>query len=164
MVVFLDDLTLVVMLAFSCVQFLAALNQAKMLRPDLFEFTSLEQRFHKQFEPFLQITSPPALSYDDFQTGSDFQNVTQADLLSSTSECFKSCKTMLDSIASRVGAMDRKFSPLGEDEIRALTRVCVGNSVFLMKLLQKVRSDGTAQGKVTFDFAANAQFCIIKID
>jgi hypothetical protein len=60
--------------------------------------------------------------------------------------------------------MDRKFSPLGEDEIRALTRVCVGNSVFLMKLLQKVRSDGTAQGKVTFDFAANAQFCIIKID
>jgi hypothetical protein len=48
MVVFLDDLTLVVMLAFSCVQFLAALNQAKMLRPDLFEFTSLEQRFHKQ--------------------------------------------------------------------------------------------------------------------
>ena len=90
--------------------------------------------------------------------------MTQADLLSSTSECFKSCKTMLDNIASRVGAMDSKFSPLGQDEIRALTKVCVGNSVFLMKLLQKVRGDGTAQGKVTFDFAANSQFCTIKID
>lgn len=134
-----------------------------MLNPDVYEFTSHEQRFHKQFEPFQQIMSPPALSYDDFKTGSDFQHVAQADLLSSTSDCFKKSKTMLDNISSHIGSLESKYSPLGADEIRALTKVCVGNSVFLMRLIQQAGGNRTASGKVTFDFAANSQFCTIKV-
>lgn len=147
------------------VRFIAALNQAEMVRPDDYEFTSHEQRFRKQFEPFQQIVQPPPLTYNDFQTGSDFENVTQADLLSSTADCFKKCKSMLDNISVHMSAMpDTKFSPLGMDEVRALTKVCVGNSVFLMKLTQQVHGNGKAKGKVTFDFGANKQFCTIKID
>ena len=72
---------------------------------------------------------------------------------------------MLDNISVHMSAMpDTKFSPLGMDEVRALTKVCVGNSVFLMKLTQQVHGNGKAKGKVTFDFGANKQFCTIKID
>ena len=134
-----------------------------MLHPHVYEFTSHEQRFQKQFEPFQLIMSPPPLSYDDFKAGSDFQNVSQADLLSSTSDCFKKSKTMLDNISIHIGTIESKYSPLDADEIRALTKVCVGNSVFLMRLIQQAGDKGTASGKVTFDFAANSQFCTIKV-
>lgn len=136
-----------------------------MVKPDTFEFTSHAQRFQKRFESFAMIVQPPPLTYDDFQTGSDFSNVTQNDLLASTSECFKKCKTMLDKISNHVGEIsDPRFAPLREETVRGLTKVCVGNSVFLMKLMQQVRADGTAKGKVSFDFDANVQFCTIKID
>lgn len=145
-------------------QFIASLNQAKMVKPESYEFTSHDQRFQKRFEPFGAIVQPPPLTYDDFRTGSDFRSVPQSDLLSSTSECFKKCKSMLDKISSHAGEIDSKFLPLPDEYIRGLTKVCVGNSVFLMKLTQQVRGDGTAKGKVSFDFAANTQFCTIKID
>lgn len=145
------------------VRFIASLTQAKLLHPVAYEFTSLEQRFQKQFEPFQLIASPPALSYEDFKAGSDFQYVAQADLLSSTSDCFKKSKSMLDNISTHIGSIERKYSPLDADEIRALTKVCVGNSVFLMRLVQQSCGNGTSSGKVTLDFSVHSQFCTIKI-
>ena len=134
-----------------------------MVSKQTFEFTSFEKRFQKQFEPFLVIAQPPPLSYDDFREGSDFSNVTQGDLLSSTSECFKKCKGMVENISNHIDAIDKKFVALNKKELLGLTKVCVGNSVFLMKLTQQVRGDGKAKGKVEFDFENNKQFCTIKI-
>jgi len=145
------------------VRFIAALNQAEMVKKQTYEFTSFEKRFQKQFEPFLAIAQPPPLSYDNFHDGSDFSNVAQADLLSSTSDCFKKCKGMVDNISNHTSAVDKQFSTLDEEELLGLTKVCVGNSVFLMKLTQQVCGDGKAKGKIEFDFKNNKQFCTIKI-
>jgi hypothetical protein len=89
--------------------------------------------------------------------------VAPADLLSSTSDCFKKSKTMLDNISTQIGSIERKYSPLDADEIRALTKVCVGNSVFLMRLVQQFSGNGTSSGKVTFDFSVHSQFCTVKL-
>ena len=135
-----------------------------MLDPEIFEFTSHQQRFQKQFEPFQQIVSPPPLSYDDFQAGLDYKNVTQADLISYTTDCFKESKCILDSISSHLKLTEPQSSTLSADEIKALTKVCVGNSVFLMRLIQHIRSNETSKCRVAFDFSSNSQFCTVKIE
>lgn len=131
-----------------------------------------EKRFEKRFEPFLHIVQPPPLTYDDFQSGSDFSNVPQSDLLSSTLECFKRAKTMLDKITTTVAELEERRqgdnNVLSSDEIRAWQKISVGNSVFLMKLTQLVQDKKSAAAaasatKVTFDFNTDAQYCIIKL-
>jgi hypothetical protein len=84
--------------------------------------------------------------------------------LSSTSECFKKAKALIEQVSNLLVGIDNRLAPLNEDELHCLTRICVGNSVFLMKLAQKVRGDGKASGEVNFDFDATKQFCTIKID
>mmetsp|Transcript_28600 Transcript_28600/g.42281 ORF Transcript_28600/g.42281 Transcript_28600/m.42281 type:complete len:764 (+) Transcript_28600:65-2356(+) len=143
------------------VRFIAALNQAEILSSPSFEFTSYEMRFQKQFEPFLAITQPPPLTYDDFHNGSDFSNVSQSDLLLSASDCFKKCKGVVDNISNHLSSMDKTFPPLTEEESLGLAKVCVGNSVFLMKLAQQVGGNG--KPKVEFNFENSRQFCTIKI-
>jgi len=146
------------------VRFITALNQAEMVKKRTFEFTSFEKRFQKQFEPFLALAQPPPLSYDDFREGSDFSNVSQADLLSSTSDCFKKCKEMVDNISNQMNTIDKRYSTLNKEELLGLTKTCVGNSVFLMKLTQQVCGNGKAKGEVEFDFKNNNQFCTIKMN
>lgn len=59
--------------------------------------------------------------------------------------------------------MDPNTCSVTEDELKSLAKVCVGNSVYLMKLTQQVGNGGTASGSVEFDFEANDEFCIIKL-
>jgi hypothetical protein len=122
----------------------------------------------KHFEPFQQFLSPPMLFYRDYQSGSDFKGVSKTDLHLSTSECFKKCKSILEQITAmlnrNVGIIECKTStPIREDELLALTKVCIGNSVFLMKLMQRCQENNTSNTSVIFDFAAHKSFCTIKI-
>lgn len=121
-------------------------------------------RFHKQFEPFFVIKQPPLLTYDDFLNGSDFSNVSQSDLLLSASDCFKKCKAVVDNVSKQISAMDGRLSPLDKNELLGLAKVCVGNSVFLMKLTQKISSGDIGKEKVEFDFESTSQFCTVKIN
>ena len=134
-----------------------------MVATPTFAFTSHSERFSKRFSAFLNIPQPPLLTYGDFQQGSDFSNVAQSDLLAATGECFKSAKSMVDSLSAQLQLVDKSFSPVDEDDVRTFAKICVGNSVFLMKLSQQVRGGNKAIGKATTDFDVNKQFCTIKI-
>jgi hypothetical protein len=105
------------------------------------------------------------LFYRDYQSGSDFQGVSKDDLHLSTSECFKKCKSILEEInATLNGSIQSKISsPIREDEILSLTKICIGNSVFLMKLMQRCQENDTSNSTVTFDFSVHKSFCTIKI-
>jgi len=145
------------------VRFLAALSQAKMVEVPTWHFTSHTARFHKRFEPFATIPQPPPLTFADFEQGSDFSSVTQEELLASAADSFKLAKNMLDKVSSNTSVINKDFCVIPESSLQGLTKICVGNSVFLMKLRQMVGKDGTASGSATFDFGNHQHFCTVRL-
>lgn len=144
-------------------QFIPALCQAGLLSPKSFHFTTHEIRFAKRFQPFACVTTPAPLTYNDYLVGSDFTSVKQADLLTATAESFREAKATVDGLLTKYQQIDSYACPVSEKELKSLAKVCVGNSVYLMKLSQQVSDGGTASGKVEFDFETNDEFCIIKL-
>lgn len=167
-----DDFEMVVLdlkhnLCVGILRFIAALRQSGVLKTQEFKFTSHERIFDKRFELFQAIRQPPPLSYADYLEGSDFSNVSQADLLKTTSELFQSCKATAEQLLRDLPTLNPLFTPIQQEEIRGLIKVCVGNSVYLLKLQQLVAADATGDKskstKVEFDFQAHAHFSIIKL-
>jgi hypothetical protein len=143
-------------------RFIAALSQAELLLPDSFEFTTNEIRFSKRFQPFACAATPKPLTYNDFLVGSDYTKVKQSDLLAATADSFTSAKVNVDMMLTKYAQLD-SWS-ITEEKMRALAKVCVGNSVYLMKLSRQVNDGGSAiDENVHFDFDTNVEFCIIKL-
>jgi hypothetical protein len=146
----------------------ACLQQAQILRSIQYEFTSPHRIFEERFGIFQTIQQPPPLQYDDFVAGSDFSQVSQDDLLNTTSACFQSCKVSTDQLLTELSlnnnsALFAITSPLQESEIRNLQKVCVGNSVYLLKLRSIIASKSESSIRATFDFDGTNQFCIVKL-
>jgi hypothetical protein len=176
-----DDLEMLVLdlkhnLCVGILRFIAALRQTGILKTQEFKFTSHECIFRKRFELFQPIRQPPPLSYADYLKGSDFSNVSQADLFKSTSDHFQSCKATAEQLLRDLPTVNPLYSLIQQDEIRGLIKVCVGNSVYLLKLQQLVSAAATTTNdengkpkskfdstKVDFDFQAHAHFCIVKL-
>jgi hypothetical protein len=81
----------------------------------------------------------------------------------STSECFNASKGMVDKLLSQLPNIDQAHLPMQEKELRQLAKVCIGNSVYVQKLRQKVDANGKATGDVSFDLETHNQFCTTKI-
>ena len=139
------------------------MNQAGLIKHEEYKFTSKARIFEKRFEAFGIIQQPPPLNYDDYLKGSDFSRVSQYDLLVSTSECFQTCKGMVDQLLEQLSSMESIYSPVQEDELRRLAKVCIGNSVFVQKLKQKIEDPQKTGGKITLNLDSHTQFCTIKI-
>lgn len=147
------------------VRFIAALNQAEIVKNDDYEFTSHAERFRKRFDPFAGILQPPPLTYDDFKMGSDFTGVSSMDLLASTAECFKQCKNMVDDLSETLSAIDPDDINERDESLRKSRKISVGNSAFVMRLTQMVDKGSRSNSeRVVFDFGENAEFCTIKIE
>lgn len=144
-------------------QFIAALTQAGLVKNKTYEFTSHEDRFRNRFQALACIAQPPMLTYDDYRAGSNFANVHPDDLLLSTGECFLNAKKLLETLGKRASQINEKFAPLDAEEVRDMMKICVGNSVFVMKLAQYYESNGGKQPSVQFDFKLSNQFCTIKL-
>jgi len=144
-------------------RFIVALRQNGILTTPEFKFTSYQRIFEKRFEIFQSIRQPPPLSYDDYLEGSDFSEVTPENLLRTTTGLFQSCKTTAEKLLRDCQLMDETFLPAKQDEIRRLLKVCIGNSVYLLKLQQVVSATETLVPKVEFDFQTHAHFCIVKL-
>jgi len=108
------------------------------------------------------VQTPAPLGYNDFLIGSDPTKVNQSDLLTATAESFTSSKTTVEGLLTNQ-QINFKFTSISEEELRSLAKVCVGNSVYLMKLTREVSDGGSASGEVEFDFDTNAEFCIVKL-
>lgn len=146
------------------VRYIAALHQAKFLENDKFQFTAAEKVFQKRFEAFAAIQQPPPLTYDDFIQGSSFARVSQRDLLFSTAECFKSSKATIVQITSKLATINGDFFSMTKEELGQIAKVCVGNSVYIMKMKQMVGKEAEANSPgVDFDFEANNEFSTIKL-
>lgn len=134
------------------------------MKEKTYEFTPQERIFQKRFEAFAAIQQPPPLSYDDYLQGSDFSKVSQIDLINSTAECFNTSKTIVDKLLSQASEVDEDFLPIQESELRQLAKVFIGNSVYVLKLRQKVENNnGKADISVEVDLDTHSQFCTIKI-
>lgn len=137
-----------------------------MIPEKIFEFTSQERIFEKRFEAFESIPQPPPLCYADYVAGSDFSKVPPKELIESTAECFQAAKAYIDRLTSQSQPISAEFLGLHEDELKRLTKVIVGNSVYAQKLRQKVHSDttGVKDGeRIECDLETHRQFCTIKI-
>jgi len=136
-----------------------------LLEKNHFHFTSSEKVFQKRFEVFANIQQPPPLTYDDFLQGSDFAKVSQCDLLLSTSECFRSSKAAIGKIIAFLPSLDPAFTPMTKEELNQIAKVCVGNSVYILKMKQLVdEHDGEGKApSVDFAFDSNSEFCTIKL-
>jgi len=111
-------------------------------------FTTHQKRFEKRFAAFSTMPQPPSLAYDDYVQGSDFSAVQSKDLLKSATECFRTGKGVVDWLLDVVVSPDNGstinetekrrdddlYIPIRRDEIMALAKVCVTNSLFLHKL------------------------------
>jgi hypothetical protein len=166
-----DDLEMIVLdlkhnLCVGILRFIAALRQTGILKTQEFKFTSHERIFNKRFDLFQPIRQPPPLSYADYLEGSDFSTVSQGDLLKTTSDLFQSCKATAEQLLKDLPTVNPLYSLIQPDEIRGLIKVCVGNSVYLIKLQQLVAANDKSKfdsTKVDFDFQAHAHFCIVKL-
>ena len=148
------------------VQFIAALDQAGLVKTPSYEFTSQQKRFSQRYEAFGGISTPPTLTYDDFEQGYSHADVSQQALIASAMDCFKASKTVVDKLLSDIGDDDGDnscFLPIRRAELKSLAKVCIGNSLYLHKLLRQVQSGEAAEGKVSFDFEAHRAFCIVKL-
>ena len=142
-------------------------------------FTTQKKRFKKRFEAFRTLPQPPSLSYEDYLRGSDFSSVQSVDLLASASECFRSGKGVVDWLLDVVVAESvddqavnkteqRKHNDLyisiRREEIMALAKMCVTNSLFLHKLSSVVASGKKSEShQVALEFKAHKQYCTLSI-
>jgi len=148
------------------VRFISALNQAEILTPPTYAFTTHEICFQKCFHSFRSIHQPRPLTFDDFQAGSDFSSVTPKDLLASTTGCFKTCRAIVDVILKQhLTTIEPVYSAIRREEALSLVKVCVGNSLFLHKLCQVVEEGGgnVASQKASFNFKTHNHFCSITL-
>ena len=146
------------------VRFFAALRQAGLIKETFYEFTTNRRIFEMRFEIFAAIQQPPSLSYDDYMKGSDFSEVSQKDLLASTADTFRLTKGMIDRLLVQIPGIDSNYLPAQEEELRQLAKVCVGNSIYLQKLIRIIEGKGESKARVTIDTKTSNQFCTIKID
>jgi hypothetical protein len=145
-------------------QFMAAVNQAGLVKEIEYEFTSKERIFQKRFEAFQIIPQPPPLTYADYRQGADFSKVDQRELLQSTSECFKSSKVLVDKLESQMATIDSDYLSIRGKDLRQFAKVAIGNSVYVQKLTQLVgEENGKTEREVSIDIDSPIQFCTIKI-
>jgi hypothetical protein len=90
--------------------------------------------------------------------------VSQADLLFSTSECFKAGKGTSGKLQSLLPSLDAAFLSMSKDELSELVKVCVGNSIYVQKLKQLIESRDLKSDIVGFEFSTNCDFCTIKLN
>ena len=134
-------------------------------------FTTHELRFTKRFEVFNDIPQPPPLSYNDYKQGSDYSSVKSKDLLASASECFRSAKSIIDwllevivsdkvddTTSAEKRSDDDMFLPVHRDEVMSLAKVCVTNTLFLLKL-SSVVDTGNNSESVSLEYKANKMYC-----
>ena len=126
-------------------------------------------RFTKRFEVFSDIPQPPPLSYNDYKQGSDYSSVKSKDLLASASECFRSAKGIIDwllevivsdKVDDTTSAEKRSdcdmFIPVHRDEVLSLAKVCVTNTLFLLKLSS---ISDTNSESVSLEYKVNKMYC-----
>jgi hypothetical protein len=147
------------------VRFFAALKQSGLVKENSYEFTSNEEIYQKRFEPFIGIHQPPLLSYVDFLKGSDFSNISQDHLVTGSSDSFGAAKSLIDQTLTHMATLDTDFLPIQEDEMRQLSKVCVGNSIYLQRLkqLSTAAGNGEIKATVTLDTTTHKHFYIIKL-
>jgi len=156
-------------------RYIAALQQAKILKIPQFEFTSPERVFEERFEVFSLVQQPPQLTYEDYVQGSDYSQVTPHDLLNYAAECIQSSRKAVEVLLRDflpVVEHPTSYAPLQESELRSLLKVCVGNSVYLHKLRSIVPEPSPGTGatmvadretKVSLEFEKHALFCTVKL-
>ena len=134
-------------------------------------FTTHEMRFTKRFEAFSDIPQPPPLSYNDYKKGSDYSSVKSKDLLASASECFRSAKSIIDwllevIVSDKVDDItsaekrsdDDIYIPVHREEVMSLAKVCVTNSLFLLKLSSVVDTENNSKS-VSLEYKVNKMYC-----
>jgi len=121
-------------------------------------FTTHNARFAKRFEAFSTLSQPPHLSYGDYLRGSDFSAVKRTDLLSSAADCFHSAKGIIDWLLE----VDLHVS-IRREEILALAKVCVTNSLSLHKLSESTRASASGISSASLEFQAHKQYCTMSI-
>lgn len=144
-------------------------------------FTTHQKRFDKRFEAFGTLSQPPKLSYDDYVRGSDFSNVQSKDLLASALECFKQGKDVIDFLLSVIvsGDCDKStinvtekredndlYIPIHRNEIMALAKVCVTNTLFLHKLASIVsgeKDSNSISNSAKLEVQAHKLYCTFNI-
>ena len=158
----------------SSIQFLCSLEQAGMVFSSTpnYEFTSNEINFQKRFESFHQIHQPPALRHDDFVQGSDYSSIDAKLLISSTMDLFKDCREQWTKLKKMLEdkTIDMDYSCVTMDDIKNGIKVCVTNSLHLLKLskfiLEKKEGDNLtvfSKDAVRFQFDIDAHYCCIHV-
>ncbi len=163
------------------VRYIASLSQAKLLSnppTSLTMFTTHRKRFEKRFEAFQGLSQPPHLSYEDYVKGSDFSVVNNRDLLSSAVECFRIGKNAIDRLLESILEKDVETSSIDttekrrdddlyisvhREEVRALAKVCVTNSLSLHKLQSIVEKQNESESEVLLEFNTHKQYCTLTI-
>jgi hypothetical protein len=141
------------------IRFMAAVRQVTGIHDGPFEFTSLPMIFEKRFGLFRGTRQPQPLTYDDYVEGTDFSQVDRVTLRSSASEVFRNSKAVAECLRQDLTNLNPIYAPVLEPELLKIIKVCVGNSVYLMKLDQIDSPSVSAD----FDFSAHPEFCTIKL-
>ncbi len=118
---------------------------------------------------------PPKLTYDDFRKGTDFSVISSKTIISSSQECFTQCKNLLNIMRTdgEKGRVEDEYKCMGDANITQMTKVCVGNSLYLLKLSNAIAkgdigdsgSSSSEKGRnpLTLDFKSHMQFCTIQL-
>jgi hypothetical protein len=84
-------------------------------------------------------------------------------LISSSSECFATSKTILEKLKHDYDQIDVDYHCVGREEILNLIKVSFGNSLFLVKLSKAIENNDASSLKLVLDGKLNPQFCTLKL-
>jgi hypothetical protein len=161
------------------VRLIASLRQANLLKEPpttMTLFTSEKRRFDKRFDVFSDLPHPSRLSFEDYKMGSDFSAVNREDLIASVKECFRAGKASVDRLLEVILPSDTEVTPImteqrkngdlyisiRREEIMALAKVCVSNSLSLFKL-ETALDGGVIQEALTFVCSSHKAYCAVKL-
>jgi len=143
---------------------MAILFQTGLISKPTYAFTTSEKIFQKRFECYQQFRQPPLLTYNDFENGTDFSAVSTFDLIASSSDCFKQCRIILDTILKSIERKKTLSSSLmTKDEAMSITKVCIANSLFLLKVSKYIDNGENESVEVSIDLKTHRQFCTITL-
>ncbi|CAK4080744.1 unnamed protein product [Aphanomyces euteiches] len=104
-------------------------------------------RFQHRFKSFARLQVPAPLSYADLVKNCDFSKYDASVIFQSSDECFKLARTKIDQALAMVAASPTERERV-VPELKALTKVCITNGVYLNQYSKQSKGRGAKTGGV----------------
>jgi len=154
------------------VRFMSALRGLGAFILPQYPYGSEELRFNQRFEPFIEMTVPAPLYYEQFTQNTDFKKFGHDLMLNGAIEAFTQAQKIIQPLCRNPDPED-DFQPLSPSTASCLLRLVISQIVSIRKLLNMIPNvkptDGDENGimaksfKTSFDFSLSTIYPVMTV-